>query len=300
MSAPQHETEPSGHGVETAGETEQTTGKAGVVRHHRSKSDGPFLLDVRPERARWKYLSFKVARLAPGQTIKANTGEEEVVFVPLSGRGKLSFHGEAHELTRQDLFREVPSIAYLPPHTAFTVEAIEPFEMAMGGAPAAGHRPARIIQPAEIATAVRGDANAARGVSTLADADELTERLTVYEIHTPSGHWSSFPPHRHDTRDGSSYHEETYYYRFLPEDGFALQRIYTRDTDLDVAVPVRHGDVVLIHEGYHPVVKAPGTNAYYLNFLAGDVRKINAVTDPHYEWVSKNWEGNPIAIPLKS
>ena len=45
-----------------------------------------------------------------------------------------------------------------------------------------------------------------------------------------------------------------------------MQRIYTRDTDLDVAIPVQHGDVVLIHEGYHPVVKAPGTNAYYLNF----------------------------------
>ena len=106
-----------------------------------------------------------------------------------------------------------------------------------------------------------------------ADSDELTERLVVYEIHTPSGNWSSFPPHRHDTRDHSSYHEETYYYRFLPENGFAIQRIYTRDTDLDVAIPVQHGDVVLIHEGYHPVVKAPGTNAYYLNFLAGDVRK---------------------------
>src|ERR1700740_3296288 len=88
--------------------------------------------------------------------------------------------------------------------------------------------------------------------------------------------------------------------------GFSLrtvlpfQRIYTRDTELDVALPVHDGDVVLIHEGYHPVVKAPGTNAYYLNFLAGDVREITAVDDPFYDWVSKNWEGNPIEIPLKS
>jgi hypothetical protein len=28
-------------------------------------------------------------------------------------------------------------------------------------------------------------------------------------------------------------------------------------------------------------------------------RKISAVNDP-YDWVSKNWEGNPIEIPLKS
>ena len=43
---------------------------------------------------------------------------------------------------------------------------------------------------------------------------------------------------------------------------------FTLDTELDVALPAQDGDVVLIHEGYHPVVKAPGTNAYYLNFLA--------------------------------
>jgi 5-deoxy-glucuronate isomerase len=140
---------------------------------------------------------------------------------------------------------------------------------------------------------------APRGVSALADSDELTERLTVYEIQTPSGNWSSFPPHRHDTRDNSSYHEETYYYRLMPSDGFAIQRIYTRDTDLDVAIPVENGDLVLIHEGYHPVVKAPGTNAYYLNFLAGDVRKINPVNDPHFDSLTKNWDGNPIEIPVK-
>jgi len=300
MSAPQHENAPLGHGADAPGETGQPVAKTTVSRHYRPHPDGPFLLDVQPEAARWKYLSFKVARLAPGQTIEANTGLEEVVFVPLTGRGKLSFNGESHEFTRKDLFREVPQIAYLPPRTGYTVEAKEPFELAMGGAPAEGKLPARIIRPDQIATATRGEANAERGVSTLADADDLTERLTVYEIHTPSGNWSSFPPHRHDTRDGSSYHEETYYYRFLPKDGFALQRIYTRDTDLDVALPVQHGDVVLIHEGYHPVVKAPGTNAYYLNFLAGDVRKISAVTDPHYEWVSKNWHGNPIPIPLRN
>jgi 5-deoxy-glucuronate isomerase len=117
---------------------------------------------------------------------------------------------------------------------------------------------------------------------------------------TPSGNWSSFPPHRHDTRDNSSYHEEVYYYRLTPRDGFAIQRICTRDTDLDVAITVSDGDLILVHEGYHPVVKAPCTNAYYLNFLAGDVRKITAINDPHYDWVTNQWDGNPIQIPVKA
>src|SRR6266436_4893709 len=254
-------------------------GGSTLKRHYRPDQNARFLLNITPETAQWKYISFKVAKLRPNETIEADTA--------------------THEVARKDLFRELADVAYLPPRTKYKLEAIESFEVAVGGAPAECKLPSRIIRRNQIPSAVRGGANAERGVSTLADSDELTERLVVYEIHTPSGNWSSFPPHRHDTRDNSSYHEETYYYRFLPENGFAIQRIYTRDTDLDVAIPVQHGDVVLIHEGYHPVVKAPGTNAYYLNFLAGDVRKISAVNDPFYDWVSKNWEGNPIEIPLK-
>ncbi len=269
-----------------------------MKRRLRSDPEGKFLLDVSPTTAGWRYLSFKVARLDPGGVIEADTGNEEVIFVPLAGRGRIVFNGQAHELARRDLFREVPDLVYLPPRTPYRLEGLETLEVAWGGAPAEGRLPARFLSHDQIPTSVRGEANVRRGVSALADSDELTERLTVYEIHTPSGNWSSFPPHRHDTRDGSSYHEETYYYRFLPSDGFAMQRLYTRDTDLDEAIAVQHGDVVLVHEGYHPVVKAPGTNAYYLNFLAGDVRKITAVNDPHYDWIARNWAGNPIDIPL--
>lgn len=272
-----------------------------MKRRYPSQPDGEFLLHVTPEIAGWRYLSFKVVRLTPGQVLEGNTANEEVIFVPLLGGGQLTSDGQSHPLSRQDPFRERPDLVYLPPRTPYrleTAKASSPFEVAFGGAPAEGKFPPRFVSRDQIPTSVRGDANVKRGVSVLADSDEFTERLTVYEIHTPSGNWSSFPPHRHDTRDGSSYHEETYYYRFSPPDGFALQRIYTRDTDLDEAIPVRHGDVVLIHEGYHPVVKAPGTNAYYLNFLAGGVRKISAVNDPRYDWVGKDWAGNPIAIPL--
>ncbi len=269
-------------------------------RRHRSDPSAPggYLLNVTPQTAGWRYLSFKVARVGPGSVIEENTGHEEVMLVPLAGNGRVKYGQQEQPLSRPDLFRGRSDVLYLPPGTAYRLEADENFEVAVGGAPAEGRLPARLISPNQIASSLRGGANVQRGVGTLADSDELTERLTVYEIHTPSGNWSSFPPHRHDTRDNSSYHEETYYYRFLPEDGFAMQRIYTRDTDLDEAIPVQHGDVVLVHEGYHPVVKAPGTNAYYLNFLAGDVRKITAVNDPHYDWVSKRWEGDPISIPL--
>ena len=116
---------------------------------------------------------------------------------------------------------------------------------------------------------------------------------------TPSGNWSSFPPHRHDGRFGTTYHEESYYYRLTPGDGFAIQRLYTRDTDLDVSIAAADGDLVLVHEGYHTVATAPGTNAYYLNFLAGDTKPVVQLNDPAYAWVADDWTGRPIAIPVE-
>jgi 5-deoxy-glucuronate isomerase len=270
-----------------------------VKRHFKPEQNKRVVLEVSPKSAEWKYLSFKVISLKSGETEAGNSGKEEIVIVPLAGEASIKFNNETHPLQRADLFTESADIVYLPPGTPFEIVSGQFFEFAVGGAPADGSRPARVVRAKDIPRSVRGDGNVKRGVSALLDSDEYSERLTVYEIHTPSGNWSSFPPHRHDTRDGSSYHEETYYYRLNPADGFAIQRLYTRDTDLDVAVPVGDGDLVLIHEGYHPVVKAPGTNAYYLNFLTGDVRKISAINDPHYDWVSKNWSGNPLEIPLK-
>jgi 5-deoxy-glucuronate isomerase len=271
-----------------------------MQRHYRPHLDQRYRHDVRAGNAGWKYLSFAVAALEPGQTLEDDTGSEECVIVPLCGHAAVSFERESHTIGRADLFRQLTDIIYLPPRTPFRITAAERFEVALGRAPAIGKLPARRIRREEMSSFIRGGANVQRGVNILLDSEEYAERLFVYEIRPPSGNWSSFPPHRHDSRENSSYHEETYYYRLAPADGFALQRIYTRDTDLDVAIPVADGDLVLVHEGYHAVVNAPGTNAYYLNFLAGDVRPLRPVNDPHYDWVNKRWDGNPNPIPIQA
>jgi 5-deoxy-glucuronate isomerase len=271
-----------------------------MKRHYKPNLQGLHRHDMRAGPAGWKYLSFAVLAFEPGQMQEEHTGGEEVAIVPLVGHGTVSYRGQTHRIGREDVFRELTDLVYLPPQTDYQIVAENRLEVAIGRAPASGRLPPRLIRREETQAFIRGDANVKRGVNVLLDSDELTERLTVYEIRPPSGNWSSFPPHRHDARGNSSYHEETYYYRLTPSDGFALQRIYTRDTDLDIAIPVADGDLVLVHEGYHPVVNAPGTNAYYLNFIAGDVRKMRPVNDPHYDWVNKQWDGNPIRIPVRA
>jgi 5-deoxy-glucuronate isomerase len=269
-----------------------------MKRHYKPKPDTLYRHDVRADKAGWKYLSFAVLAFDHGEVLEESTGGEEVVIVPLTGHATVFYESETHMIGRDDVFRELTDIVYLPPQTGYRIVATERCEVAIGGAPASGRLPPRLIRREETPGFVRGGANVKRGVNVLLDSDDLTERLIVYEIRPPSGNWSSFPPHRHDARENSSYHEESYYYRLTPADGFAIQRIYTRDTDLDIAIPVSDGDLVLVHEGYHPVVNAPGTNAYYLNFVAGDVRKMRPVNDPHYEWVNGQWDGNPIEIPV--
>ena len=45
--------------------------------------------------------------------------------------------------------------------------------------------------------------------------------------------------------------------------------------------------------------RRPGTNAYYLNFLAGDTKPVTQLNDPAYAWIVDDWAGRPIAIPLE-
>lgn len=238
--------------------------------------------------------------MAAGQEHRANSGENEMAIVPLSGRARLGFAGETHMVFRADPFTELPQVAYLPPGTAYTITALDAFEFATGGVPAEGHLPARLISPDELPSSIRGGANVSRGVTGTLDLSLPAERLLAYEIVTPSGNWSSFPPHRHDGTNGSSYHEETYYFRLQPTDGFAIQRIYSPESDLDVTFTARDGDLIMVHEGYHTVVAAPGTNVYYLNFLGGDVRPVTQFIDPAYAWVASDWEGRATSIPAGS
>jgi 5-deoxy-glucuronate isomerase len=266
---------------------------------HLASRPGPgMLLDITPESVGWRHLSSSVVALAAGETLEADTGGNEVAIIPLAGAAEFGFGGATYAVSRRDVFTEKPQVAYLPPRTAYTIRATSAFEFASGGLPAEGRYPARLFTPDEVPGALRGGANVSRGVTGALDMSLPAERLIAYEIVTPSGNWSSFPPHRHDGTNGTTNHEETYYFRLQPRDGFALQRIYSPESDLDLSFRANDGDLILVHEGYHTVATAPGTNAYYLNFLGGDVRPVTMFFDPAFSWVAEDWEGKPVAIPV--
>ena len=72
-------------------------------------------------------------------------------------------------------------------------------------------------------------------------------------------------------------------------EGWAIQRVYYRDGSRDVLMPVRHGDLVIVDQGYHPFASTQGYDAYYLNVLAGDRRTMANTDDPDLAWVRSLW-----------
>jgi len=117
--------------------------------------------------------------------------------------------------------------------------------------------------------------------------EDYADHLLVTEVFTPAGHWSSYPSHRHDEDDFPriTYLEETYYHRLNPENGFGVQRVYTDDHLLDETMSVSNGDVVLVPRGHHPCAAPYGVEMYYLNVMAGPLRKWRFLPDPNTAWI---------------
>ncbi len=260
-----------------------------VVSSEKEPDASGSVLRVTPESAGWEYVGFEVVRLDAGRTLERETGGEEVCLVVLSGRCRVSA-GEAgwDEVgERESPFDGPPHAVYLPPGTAYRVEATTGLELAITSAPAERGVEPRLIRPEDVQVSTRGSGNAEREIRDILMVGQPAESLLVVEVITPQGHWSSYPPHKHDEDDrpNETYLEETYYHRIQPDKGFALQKVYTEDRSLDETLTVRDGDTVLVPKGYHAVSAPPGYDLYYLNVMAGPVREWKVKNDPDHEWL---------------
>jgi 5-deoxy-glucuronate isomerase len=244
---------------------------------------------VTPQSAGWSYVGFEVLRLSPGERAERHTGDREACAVVVRGTMHVrSAHGEWRDLGgRRDPFSGPPEAAYLPPGTEYVVEGgADGVEVGVCSAPASRGTAARPLRAADVEVVRRGYDTHERVVGNIMMSNQAAERLLVTEVITPSGHWSSYPPHKHD-RDAlpdESYLEETYYHRVAPASGFGIQRVYTDDRSLDETVAVHDRDVVLVPRGYHAVAAPPGVAVYYLNAMAGPSREWAFVDDPALAW----------------
>ncbi len=239
---------------------------------------------ITPQSAGWRYVGFEAVELLPGQVLaRAGTGNE-LCLVLLAGRARIWADGRDLGLLggRASPFESGPWSVYLPPRLDWKAEAEGPAELAVCAAPASGRLAPRVIRPEQVDELTRGTGTNARLVRNILPDTAEAECLLVVEVVTPGGHWSSYPPHKHDTDDppNETYLEETYYHRLRRGSGFAVQRVYTKDGSLDETMAVADRDVVLVPRGYHPVGAPHGFDLYYLNVMAGPVRQWRFTMDP--------------------
>jgi len=245
---------------------------------------------ITPQTAGWRYVGFEVFDLADGRQLELESADREQCLLLLSGRAAAQVDGRNLGIIGERLspFDGKPFAIYVPPGLRARIEAQTPCEIAICSAPAEGRWPARLIRPDDVGEEVRGAGTNTRYIRHVLPETEAAERLLVVEVVTPGGHWSSYPPHKHDSeRPGETLLEETYYHRLARPGGFAFQRVYTEDRSLDESMTVEDRDVVLVPRGYHPVSAAHGFDLYYLNVMAGPVRRWQPATAPGYEFITR-------------
>ncbi len=248
---------------------------------------------INPESAGWRYVGFDLWRLAAGDRASGETGDREAILVVVEGHAQIQAAGQDWGTLgdRLDVFeRTPPHCLYLPPGSAWAAAAETPVGIALCTAPAKGGRPAQRIGPEGIALEERGQGTNTRYIHPIAmEERDVADSLLVTEVFTPAGHWSSYPPHRHDEDDFPriTLLEETYYHRLNPAAGFGLQRVFTEDGALDETLSVKNHDVVLVPKGHHPCAAPHGVEMYYLNVMAGPRRNWRFITHPDFTYLTR-------------
>ena len=262
------------------------------------------------EETGWQFLNFQTRLMGKGESWKTNTGEHEYAIILLGGNFSVKSDKGSWETIngRKDVFSGIAHSLYLPRHTEFELSAeSNTLDIAYAWCETDEDHPAYFKRPEEAAIEIRGGDNATRQINSLLQPGFDCHRLVSVEVYTPSGNWSSFPAHKHDTRkfdeNGKLVEaclEETYFYKIDKPQGFAIQQVYNDDRSLDEIAVARNNDVVLVPEGYHPVAAGHGYNVYYLNFLTGSDQSLANTDDPDHKWIYNSWKGRDPRVPMVS
>jgi len=173
----------------------------------------PLTVDVTPESAGWTESSLQVVEFEAGQSISLDTGDTEVMILPLAGGGTVQCAGESFELApRTSVFDGPSDMVYLGVDHSYVLGGTGRF--AICGARAKRSFPNRRVAAADVSVELRGAGNCSRQVHNFGTAGVFeADSLIACEVITPGGNWSSYPAHKHDENTPTeSELEEIYYF----------------------------------------------------------------------------------------
>ena len=222
---------------------------------------------------------FNIVKLKKDQSFEYITPGYETCIVPATGSINVNIEGfETNNLgTRTlDVWDGEPEGVYVPSGVKASFDAISDTEVFVAGAKFEKTLEPFAVRTDEIDMVQYGsdDTKTHRKIKHILGAKhhDKVGRLLCNELYTVGqGGWSGFPPHKHDTDrlPDETRHDETYNYRFRPNNGFGFQLFQQVEEKIGKAEHIIDSSTIVIDKGYHPCVVAPGYEMYYFTILGG-------------------------------
>ncbi|PYT01768.1 MAG: hypothetical protein DMF63_02700 [Acidobacteria bacterium] len=221
-------------------------------------------LSVKPGETASRNLFYgRIIIKAGDESIKFETGDRETGLICLNGSATVSVGDTEFSVTRYDAI-------YVPRDSNVTVSSDDGCDFAELGAPVEKQYPLQFVKFAD----VRKDPSlhfivtkppTERDLNILLGKNVEAGRIMAGVTFSSDGNWTSFPPHEHHDML-----EEAYLYIDMPAPQWGIQMVYTELKEPELVEVVREGDVILMPQGYHPNVAAPGGSINFLWMMAAN------------------------------
>ena len=233
-----------------------------IVRNTAAKK-GRTLAIAPNQTAASRHLSYGRIILDAGDgPLEVKAGVNETGLICLRGSATVTADGKPYDLGRYDAL-------YVPRDGGFTIApGPDGCDLAEISAPVSRRHPVQYVRFADVQSNPGLHFNAG-GVSSKRDLNVLigknveAGRIMAGVTFSEQGNWTSWPPHEH-----AAMLEEAYLYIDMPAPAFGIQLLYTNPREPELATIVREGDVVMMPQGYHPNVAAPGGSINFLWMMA--------------------------------
>jgi 5-deoxy-glucuronate isomerase len=194
--------------------------------------------------------------------VRFGNQNQETGLICLEGAGEVTAGGSTFKMAPYDS-------VYIPRQSEIEVTAgPEGCDFAEVSADVEHSYPLKFVPYAD----VKGDSGlhyqagseaAQRVVNILIGKNVEAGRILAGITFSQPGNWTSWPPHEH-----AAMLEEAYIYIAMPSPAWGLQLVYTNPEAPELAEVVREGDCVVMPQGYHPNVAAPGGSINFLWIMA--------------------------------
>ena len=238
-----------------------------------------------------KMLEVDMVKLRAGESKKYNEENKEYGLVILGGSCTVFGEGFNFENIgkRKNVFDGPATSVYVGANTPFAITGVsKEVVICVAKCPSENAHKAVLIKPEDVIIKDLGKPGWQRQAHFILDERVEADLIYIGEAFVHGGQWASFPPHKHDDDNmpTEGFLEEIYYYEFDKPQGFGIQKVYTKEGDIDETYTVKTGDFIEIPRGYHPFCAAPGYENYYLWLMAGKNRGFFMTTEECHNWLN--------------